>query len=102
MEELETVNSELKLIIFKLGKEEYATDILRVQEIKRMMGITSAASSWGRVAGPLLAGGNLMLVGYSGAWLGSAAIVLVYLLWACVQCTRQKPGEMREPAQTGA
>lgn len=48
----------------------------------RMMGITSAASSWGRVIGPLLAGTNLAILGYQGAWLGSALIVVIYLLWA--------------------
>jgi MFS family permease len=58
----------------------------------RMMGITSAASSWGRVAGPLLAGTNLALVGYRGAWLGSAGIVSIYLLWACVQYAQQESG----------
>ena len=45
MAELETVNDELKLIIFKLGREEYGMDILRVQEIKRMMGITRVPST---------------------------------------------------------
>jgi DHA1 family tetracycline resistance protein-like MFS transporter len=58
----------------------------------RMMGITSAAASWGRVVGPLLAGINLALVGYRGAWLGSAGIVSIYLFWACVQYARQEPG----------
>jgi MFS family permease len=58
----------------------------------RMMGITSGASSWGRVVGPLLAGTNLALLGYRGAWLGSAAIVSIYLLWACVQCARRQAG----------
>ncbi|MCB1704198.1 MAG: MFS transporter [Halioglobus sp.] len=58
----------------------------------RMMGITGAASSWGRVAGPLLAGTNLAVLGYRGAWLGSAAIVSIYLLWACVQWARVSPG----------
>ena len=38
----------------------------------RMLGITSAASSWGRVIGPLLAGANLALFGYQGAWLGAS------------------------------
>jgi DHA1 family tetracycline resistance protein-like MFS transporter len=51
----------------------------------QMMGITSAASSWGRVAGPLIAGANLAFFGYQGAWLGSACIVLIYLLWAFTQ-----------------
>lgn len=55
----------------------------------RMMGITSAASSWGRVLGPLLAGANLALLGYRGAWLGSAGIVSIYLLWAFVENARQ-------------
>ena len=45
MAELETINDELKLIIFKLGREEYGMDILRVQEIKRMMGITRVPST---------------------------------------------------------
>lgn len=58
----------------------------------RMLGIASSAASWGRVAGPLLAGINLSLVGYRGAWLGSAGIVSLYLLWACVQYSRQASG----------
>jgi DHA1 family tetracycline resistance protein-like MFS transporter len=48
----------------------------------RMMGITGAASSWGRVCGPLLAGLNLAFFGYSGAWIGCFCIVLLYCLWA--------------------
>ena len=55
----------------------------------RMMGITSAASSWGRVLGPLLAGTSLALLGYRGAWLGSAGIVSIYLLWAFVENARR-------------
>jgi DHA1 family tetracycline resistance protein-like MFS transporter len=55
----------------------------------RMMGITSAASSWGRVAGPLLAGANLALLGYRGAWLGSAGIVMIYLFWAVTESARR-------------
>jgi MFS family permease len=47
----------------------------------RMMGTTAAASSWGRVVGPLMAGTNLGLFGYHGAFLGSACVVLLYLLW---------------------
>ena len=45
MAENETVGTEIKLIIFKLGREEYGMDILRVQEIKRMMGITRVPST---------------------------------------------------------
>lgn len=48
----------------------------------RMMGTTSAASSWGRVLGPLMAGANLAVFGYRGAWLGCAAVVALYLGWA--------------------
>ena len=47
----------------------------------RMMGTTAAASSWGRVVGPLMAGTNLGLFGYHGAYLGSACVVMLYLLW---------------------
>jgi len=47
----------------------------------RMLGVSSAAASWGRVAGPLLAGFNLALFGYHGAWLGSLLISLLYLAW---------------------
>ena len=48
----------------------------------RMMGTTGAASSWGRVVGPLLAGANLAVFGYTGAWVGCFIIVLVYCIWA--------------------
>ncbi len=46
----------------------------------RMMGITNAASSWGRVMGPLVAGTSLSLLGFSSAWLVSALLVSVYLI----------------------
>ena len=48
----------------------------------RVLGTTSAASSWGRVIGPLMGGSNLALFGYSGAWLGAAVVVSLYLAWA--------------------
>jgi DHA1 family tetracycline resistance protein-like MFS transporter len=48
----------------------------------RMMGTTGAASSWGRVVGPLIAGVNLAFFGYSAAWMGSIAIVSLYFAWA--------------------
>jgi MFS family permease len=48
----------------------------------RMLGTTSAASSWGRVIGPLMAGTNLAVFGYPGAWLGCSAFVVFYLAWA--------------------
>lgn len=55
----------------------------------RMMGITSAASSWGRVVGPLLAGTSLALLGYPGAWLGSAGIVSIYLVLLSMESARR-------------
>ena len=48
----------------------------------RMMGTTGAASSWGRVVGPLFAGANLALFGYTGAWIGCVLIVFFYFIWA--------------------
>lgn len=56
----------------------------------RMLGTTSAASSWGRVLGPLLAGYNLAVFGYPGAWAGCVAIVLCYWLWALWAGGRQQ------------
>jgi DHA1 family tetracycline resistance protein-like MFS transporter len=47
----------------------------------RMLGVSGAAASWGRVVGPLLAGFNLALFGYHGAWFGSAVVSLLYLAW---------------------
>lgn len=48
----------------------------------RMLGTTSSVGSWGRVAGPLLAGANLALFGYPGAWLGTTMVALCYMSWA--------------------
>ena len=45
MADVETISDELKLIVFKLGHEEYGLDILRVQEIKRLMKITRVPST---------------------------------------------------------
>lgn len=62
MAELETVNAELKLIIFKLGREEYGMDILRVQEIKRMMGITRVPSTPSFIRGVINLRGSVLPV----------------------------------------
>ena len=48
----------------------------------QMLGTTASAASWGRVVGPLLAGGNLAAFGYTGAWLGCIVLVSLYLAWA--------------------
>lgn len=67
----------------------------------RMLGITSAASSWGRVIGPLLAGTNLALFGYQGAWLGAACMVLLYLLWAFREYALEQSRVRRGDVQQG-
>ena len=62
MAEIETVNDELKLIVFKLGREEYGMDILRVQEIKRMMGITRVPSTPSFIRGVINLRGSVLPV----------------------------------------
>ena len=62
MAELETVNDELKLIIFKLGREEYGMDILKVQEIKRMMSITRVPSTPSFIKGVINLRGSVLPV----------------------------------------
>jgi MFS family permease len=47
----------------------------------RIMGTTSAASSWGRVVGPLFSGTALGVIGYSGVWAVLAVAVLWYMAW---------------------
>ena len=56
----------------------------------RMLGTSSAAASWGRVIGPLMAGTNLALFGYRGAWLGCVFVISFYLIWVFREYTRQK------------
>lgn len=48
----------------------------------RMMGTASSATAWGRVGGPLVAGGLLTGFGYSAAWSLFALLVSAYFLWA--------------------
>jgi MFS family permease len=55
----------------------------------QMLGIAGAAASWGRVAGPLLAGLNLALFGYHGAWLGSLLVSLFYAVWCYREYARR-------------
>jgi DHA1 family tetracycline resistance protein-like MFS transporter len=54
----------------------------------RMLGVSGAAASWGRVVGPLLAGFNLALFGYHGAWLGSLLVSFLYLAWVFYEYAR--------------
>jgi DHA1 family tetracycline resistance protein-like MFS transporter len=67
----------------------------------RMMGITSSASSWGRVVGPLMAGTSLGLLGYSGAWLVSATLVSIYLMLSFVVSAHRPPLLTGDEAQSG-
>jgi DHA1 family tetracycline resistance protein-like MFS transporter len=57
----------------------------------RMLGVSGAAASWGRVAGPMLAGCNLALFGYHGAWLGSLLVSLFYMAWCYREYTLNAP-----------
>ena len=87
MAELETVNDELKLIIFKLGREEYGMDILKVQEIKRMMSITRVPSTPSFIKGVINLRGSVLPVidlrtrlGLFEAELTEAARIIVVLV----------------------
>lgn len=62
MAEIETVSDELKLIIFKLGREEYGLDILSVQEIKRLMSITRVPSTPSYIKGVINLRGSVLPV----------------------------------------
>jgi len=62
MAENDTVGTEVKLIIFKLGREEYGMDILRVQEINRMMGITRVPSTPSFIKGVINLRGSVLPV----------------------------------------
>ena len=48
----------------------------------RMLGTTHSAAAWGRVVGPLLAGANLAMFGYTAAWAFSAGIIFCYFAWS--------------------
>ena len=62
MSQIENMSHELKLIIFKLGREEYGMDILRVQEIKRMMGITRVPATPAFIKGVINLRGSVLPV----------------------------------------
>ena len=82
-----TVSDELKLIIFKLGREEYGMDILKVQEIKRMMSITRVPSTPAFIKGVINLRGSVLPVidlrtrlGLFEAELTEAARIIVVLV----------------------
>ena len=82
-----TVSDELKLIIFKLGREEYGMEILKVQEIKRMMSITRVPSTPAFIKGVINLRGSVLPVidlrtrlGLAEAELTEAARIIVVLV----------------------
>lgn len=81
------VSDELKLIIFKLGREEYGMEILKVQEIKRMMSITRVPSTPAFIKGVINLRGSVLPVidlrtrlGLYEAELTEAARIIVVLV----------------------
>jgi DHA1 family tetracycline resistance protein-like MFS transporter len=56
----------------------------------QMMGLTSSASSAGRVLGPLMAGSILVSFGYSWAWSACAVIVFLYFLLVMYEARRSQ------------
>lgn len=56
------ISDELKLIIFKLGREDYGMEILKVQEIKRMMSITRVPSTLAFIKGVINLRGSVLPV----------------------------------------
>ena len=70
----------------------------------QMMGTSGAASSWGRVFGPLFAGLFLSQLGYTAAWLIGAACGIATLFWAlqfrkALVLTTPSTGEPHAPAR---
>jgi len=63
----------------------------------RMLGTTHSAAAWGRVAGPLIAGMNLALFGYSAAWAVAASVILLYLLWSLFVLNSSELHEVQTP-----
>ncbi|MBX9736292.1 MAG: chemotaxis protein CheW [Phycisphaerales bacterium] len=55
-------NSQLQLVTFGLGEEEFAVDILKVQEINRMMALTRVPSSPPEVEGVINLRGKIIPV----------------------------------------
>lgn len=47
----------------------------------RVLGTTAAASSWGRVFGPLFSGVGLGVIGYSATWAAWSVVLLWYVGW---------------------
>ena len=54
------LNSGLQVVAFKLGKEEYAVDILHVQEINRLLNITRVPRTENFIEGVVNLRGNIV------------------------------------------
>ena len=59
-----------------------ASEIVQPNHRGRMMGLTSSASSAGRIIGPLFAAWLLSSEGFDTAWLGSGLMVLFLVFWS--------------------
>ena len=68
----------------------------------RMLGSSSAASAWGRVAGPLLAGLVLSGFGYPAAWAAGGLVGAITLAWALRVRFAPAVTESARPASAGA
>jgi purine-binding chemotaxis protein CheW len=55
-------SSEVQLVVFKLGREEYGVSILRVQEIKRMIDITRVPQTPDYIKGVINLRGSVLPV----------------------------------------
>ena len=64
----------------------------------RMLGTTHSSAAWGRVVGPLVAGMNLALFGYTTAWAVAASVILLYLLWSLFVLDGRELREVQTPA----
>ena len=53
-------DDEIQVVAFNLGKEEYAVDILNVQEINRLLNITRVPRSESHIEGVLNLRGNII------------------------------------------
>ncbi len=67
----------------------------------RFFGTTASSAALGRIVGPLIAAVLLGEGGFTAAWLGTSAVVLMVVLWAFT-LGRQLPAPLSEasgPAQ---
>ncbi len=61
-QESQTIEDKIQVVAFQLGKEEYAVDILNVQEINRLLNITRVPRSPAYIDGVVNLRGNIIPV----------------------------------------